>query len=64
MWIQGGIDAKKRFYVATPRIDPITGNDNYVSGNPEHPETIFKQEIDQLKAAGYVRQGEYMVPPP
>lgn len=57
-WVQGGIDAKKPFYLGSnPTIN------NLRSGNPLYPKTVFMRELQQLKAAGYTRQGDYMIPP-
>lgn len=58
-WIQGGIDARKPFYL---------GSDisirNLRSSNPTYPTTVFFRELQQLRSAGYVRRGNLMVPPP
>ncbi|HWO08457.1 MAG TPA: RHS repeat-associated core domain-containing protein, partial [Polyangiaceae bacterium] len=58
-WVQGGIDARKPFYLGS---NP--GGANYF--NPPgsaHPTTVFHREMGQLQAAGYTRQGDYMMPP-
>ena len=57
-WVQGGIDAKKPFYLGS---DPFNEK-NLISNNPQHPRTVFSQELDQLKSSGYKFDGDYLVP--
>ena len=57
-WVQGGIDAKKKFYLGS---DPTIKN--LRTDNPKYPTTVFFRELKQLRDAGYVREGDYMVPP-
>jgi hypothetical protein len=57
-WIQGGIDAQKPFYLGSN-----ISISNLRSGNPIHPKTVFFRELEQLRAAGYQKQGNWMMPP-
>jgi hypothetical protein len=54
-WIQGVIDSRQKVYVASPE----RGNLKSPSGR----ETIFARELKQLQNAGYVRDGDYLLPP-
>lgn len=57
-WMQGGIDAKKPFYLGSnPTMKNLRSN------NPQYPTTVFFRELKQLRAAGYTRQGDWMMPP-
>ncbi|MDE1465723.1 hypothetical protein [Spartinivicinus poritis] len=57
-WIQGGIDARKKFYLGS-NID----FKNLRTDNPKYPTTVFFRELKQLRDAGYKKVGNYMVPP-
>jgi hypothetical protein len=57
-FIQGGIDAGRPFYLGS---NVEIGN--LRSNNPTYPTTVFFRELRQLRDAGYVRVGDYMVPP-
>jgi hypothetical protein len=57
-WIQGGIDGGKPFYLGSN-----ISIGNLRSGNPMYPKTVFFRELEQLKAAGYIKQGDWMYPP-
>ncbi len=57
-WVQGGIDRGATFYLGSPQTrqtlwDPINNR-----------ETVFARELRQLQEAGYIQQGDYMIPPP
>jgi filamentous hemagglutinin len=57
-WIQGGIDAQRPFYLGTPiKIGGLR------SGDPIYPTTVYFRELQQLRAAGYYREGDLMLPP-
>jgi hypothetical protein len=56
-WIQGGIDRKASFYLAS---DPSP--ENLVNKTRKAP-TVFLRELQQLENAGYHRAGNYMIPP-
>ncbi|WMT01169.1 hypothetical protein RDV84_14305 [Lysobacter yananisis] len=57
-WVQGGIDASRKFYLASPiRFNTLR------SGDPLYPTTVFMRELKMLRGAGYSRQGDYMIPP-
>jgi len=57
-WVQGGIDAEKPFYLGSPiKIG------NLRSGDPIYPTTVYFRELQQLRAAGYYREGDFMLPP-
>jgi uncharacterized protein YukE len=55
-WIQSIIDQRGTVYVASPTKGNMW---NPVRGEP----TVFAQELQQLKEAGYRRVGDYLVPP-
>lgn len=57
-WVQGGINARKPFYLGSE-----ISFKNLRSGDPVFPKTVFFRELSQLRDAGYVRQGDSMVPP-
>jgi len=57
-WIQGGIDANKPFYLGS---NPTIAN--LRSADAQYPTTVFMRELQQLKAAGYTRQGMWLLPP-
>jgi LysM repeat protein len=57
-WIQGGVDAQKPFYLGS---DISIGN--LRSGNPIFPKTVYFRELQQLRGAGYYREGDFMMPP-
>jgi RHS repeat-associated protein len=60
-WVQGGIDANKKFYLGS---DINIGNlRSQPYPHSRYPTTIFMRELKQLRAAGYKRVGDYMVPP-
>lgn len=56
--VQGGIDGDKSFYLGSN----ISIN-NLRSGNSLFPKTVFFRELQQLRDAGYFRQGNQMLPP-
>jgi YD repeat-containing protein len=57
-WIQGGIDAQHPFYLGSPiKMSTLR------SGDPIFPTTVYFRELQQLRAAGYYREGEFMLPP-
>ncbi|MFD2312539.1 RHS repeat-associated core domain-containing protein, partial [Microbulbifer halophilus] len=59
-WIQGGIDANKPFYLGSdPTISNLRSRP-YPHG--DYPTTVTFRELKQLRAAGYSREGDYMVP--
>ena len=68
-WVQGGIDARRRFYVgsklntsnfrAKAKYD-LEGN---FIGRGKYPETVFFKEMKQLRNARYRLVGDYMYPP-
>jgi RHS repeat-associated protein len=58
-WMQGGIDARKPFYLGS---EPSDAN-RYNAPGSEHPTTVFHRELGQLENAGYNRTGDYMTPP-
>lgn len=53
-WIQGVIEARKPVYVASP-----TEGNLAVGGHP----TVFARELRQFSEAGYMRSGDYLLPP-
>jgi RHS repeat-associated protein len=55
-WMQGGIDAKKDFYLASK---PIAANRINPPGS-RFPTTVFDRELKQLAAAGYKQKGNLM----
>ena len=58
-WVQGGIDARRSFYLGSPiRFNTLRPVDRSL-----HPTTVYYRELRQLREAGYYRQGDYMVPP-
>ena len=58
-WVQGGIDAKKKYYLGSNPND----SNLYNPPGSDYPTTVFHREIEQLKKAGYTQVGNYMVPP-
>ncbi len=56
-WVQGGIDARRNFYLGSPETA-----DNLWDAVNNRP-TVMAREIQQLRKAGYVRQGDYYVHP-
>lgn len=68
-WVQGGIDAKRSFYLGSnPSISNyraagiFDSNGNFL-GRGEFPDTVFFREMRQLRDAGYRLDGDYMRPP-
>ncbi|NVK20808.1 MAG: DUF637 domain-containing protein, partial [Methylocystaceae bacterium] len=63
-WIQGGIDAKKKFYLGSNAdiSNYRVAWDQLESNRGEHPSTVFFREMKQLRDAGYEMVGDYMVP--
>lgn len=58
-WVNAGIKNKQDFYIASPMTEK-----NLVSTNPKYPgPTVYAREIDMLKKAGYVQQGDYFIHP-
>jgi RHS repeat-associated protein len=55
-WMQGGIDAKKDFYLASA---PTKANRVNPPGS-RFPYTVFDRELKQLDSAGYKRKGQLM----
>ena len=57
-----GIDAGKPFYLGSN-----INISNLRNSNPQtkllYPSTVFMREIKQLRAAGYTKVGDYMLPP-
>ena len=60
-WVQGGIDAKKKFYLGSNPDTKSLRRQSYPHGS--YPTTVFFRELKQLRDAGYRRVGDYMVPP-
>jgi hypothetical protein len=58
-WVQGGIDANKTFYLAS---DNLPANRISPPG-ARFPKTVFDRELNQLDAAKYKQDGNYMKPP-
>ncbi|MFH1260125.1 MAG: hypothetical protein ABII74_10035 [Elusimicrobiota bacterium] len=56
-WIQGGIDRKAEFYLASPQT-----TENLWSFE-RNREKIFQRELRQLKDSGYRQVGDKMLPP-
>jgi hypothetical protein len=54
-WVQGIIDEGRDVYMASPTRDNLTDE----LGDP----TVFSRELDQLRAAGYVEEGDYLRAP-
>jgi hypothetical protein len=61
-WMQGGIDRRTPFYMASPDTPANRANP---PGSPYGPTTIYNRELNQLTTAGYRPNsaGTYMVPP-
>jgi hypothetical protein len=55
-WIQSIADQRAPVYIGSP----VEGNLVNKLGEP----TVFKQELEWLEEAGYVREGDFMLPPP
>jgi hypothetical protein len=58
-WVQGAIAQRRRVYVASPTKGNLTQTTGPFAGKP----TVFADELRQFKEAGYVRRGDYLVPP-
>jgi RHS repeat-associated protein len=58
-WVQGGIDARKPFYLGT---NP-GGSNFFTPPGSAYPTTVFYREMQQLQGAGYIQRGSHMVPP-
>ncbi|THU38462.1 type IV secretion protein Rhs [Niastella caeni] len=58
-WVQGGIDANKTFYLASDNVDANRTN----PPGSKFPKTVFDRELNQLDAAKYKQDGNYMKPP-
>ncbi|MBL4759495.1 MAG: hypothetical protein JKY80_01390, partial [Mariprofundaceae bacterium] len=56
-WVQGGIDAKKNFYLGSSET---AGNLWDLKNNRP---TVLAREIQQLKNAGYVKKADYYIHP-
>jgi uncharacterized protein YukE len=56
-WIQSIVDQRARVYVGSP----LEGN---LWDAARNRPTVFAQELEQLRDAGYRRVGDYMEPPP
>ena len=56
-WVQGGIDAKKNFYLGSSET-PLNLWD-YKNNRP----TVMAREIQQIRNAGYIKQGDYYIHP-
>ena len=57
-WVQGAIDARRSFYLGSE-----VNIRNLRSGDPLYPRTIYMRELQQLRSAGYYRDGNVMLPP-
>jgi RHS repeat-associated protein len=57
-WVADGIAKGQVFYCASPEEGNMISTSARRAGQP----TVFAQEIAQLKAAGYVKVGDYYVP--
>ncbi|MBL0059057.1 MAG: hypothetical protein IPP35_08100 [Elusimicrobia bacterium] len=53
-WIQGGIDRRARFYLASPQTSVTLTN--------SFGESMFARELRRLRVAGYRQNGDYLVP--
>ena len=59
-WVQGGIDAKKHFYLGSPiKVKNLRTTE---WPHDEYGTTVFMRELKQLRGAGYVKNGDYMMP--
>jgi uncharacterized protein YukE len=56
-WIQSIVDQRGRVYVGSPTQGNLW---NHARNEP----TVFAQELQQLREAGYRRVGDYLEPPP
>lgn len=59
-FIQSTIDYQRPVYLASQ----IDGNMIQEAGDYAGQPTIFARELDQLRSAGYTREGDYLMPPP
>jgi hypothetical protein len=57
-WVNQGIKEGQVFYTASPEAGNLVQTSGRYAGQP----TVFANEIQQLKAAGYVKVGDYYVP--
>jgi len=57
-WVSDGIANAQVYYTASPAARNLIQTSGRFAGQP----TIYAQEIQQLKAAGYVKVGDYYVP--
>ncbi|MFF9803271.1 RHS repeat domain-containing protein, partial [Streptomyces rochei] len=55
-WIQRIITDRRDVYLASPQTDNLLFDE---FGDP----TVFSQELEQLRDAGYVQRGDYMIAP-
>ncbi len=61
-WIQGGIDAKKHFYLGSESSVAHLRAQAWPH-HPQYPYTVKYRELKQLNAVGYTRSGDYLMPP-
>ncbi len=53
------IDAKATFYTASPQSGNMVQTSGAFAGKP----TVYADELQMLKDAGYVKRGDYLVHP-
>lgn len=58
-FIQGAIDQRRSIYLASPTTAKyLVQTSGEYAGQP----SIYARELNQLRNAGYTRDGDYMVP--
>ena len=57
-WMDNGVKNAQVFYTASPEAGNLVQSSGRFAGQP----TIYAQEVQQLKVAGYVKVGDYYVP--
>jgi hypothetical protein len=58
-WVDEGIANKQTFYLASPEAGNMIHTSGKFSGHP----TVYAQELERIRNAGYVKIGDYYVHP-
>jgi RHS repeat-associated protein len=63
-WVQAGIDTQTPFKMATDtKFSSLTRRVQQADGTFRHEPSVYLRELKQVRDAGYIRQGNMMLPP-
>jgi hypothetical protein len=58
-FIRGAIEQQRRIYLASPTKGNLIQTSGKFAGRP----SVYARELNMLRAAGYERSGDYLLPP-